>query len=276
MPRARRGGHRPRVHGPALRCRPSARIVHDAACSTSPRRASRSSRSRSRRATSSGAAARAARVDAPARVRNVPTTGGGSTPRASIPTTAADSEDLAKFPFTTKADLREDYPFGMFAVPRERVARIHASSGTTGQPTVVGYTEQDLDTWADLMARSIRAAGGRPGDRVHVAYGYGLFTGGLGAHYGAERLGCTVIPVSGGHDRAPGAADPRLRARHHHGDALVHAHDPRRARAAGRGPARLLVARSASSARSRGPRTCAPRSRPASTCTRSTSTGCPR
>jgi phenylacetate-CoA ligase len=107
-------------------------------------------------------------------------------------------EDLSRFPFTTKEDLRAAYPFGMFAVPRERVARVHASSGTTGQPTVVGYTQKDLDTWSDLMARSIRAAGGRPGDRVHVAYGYGLFTGGLGAHYGAERLGCTVIPVSGG------------------------------------------------------------------------------
>src|SRR5215213_2658885 len=106
--------------------------------------------------------------------------------------------DLARFPFTTKADLRDHYPFGMFAVPRERVNRVHASSGTTGKPTVVGYTADDLDIWSELMARSIRAAGGRPGDMVHVAYGYGLFTGGLGAHYGAERLGCTVIPVSGG------------------------------------------------------------------------------
>ncbi|TXS40008.1 phenylacetate--CoA ligase PaaK [Streptomyces sp. OR43] len=106
--------------------------------------------------------------------------------------------DLARFPFTTKADLRDNYPFGMFAVPEERVRRIHASSGTTGRPTVVGYTEKDLDTWADVVARSIRAAGGRPGQKVHVAYGYGLFTGGLGAHYGAERLGCTVIPASGG------------------------------------------------------------------------------
>ena len=106
--------------------------------------------------------------------------------------------DLARFPFTTKADLRANYPFGMFAVPREQVARVHASSGTTGRPTVVGYTAADVDTWAELMARSIRAAGGRPGDLVHVAYGYGLFTGGLGAHYGAERLGCTVVPVSGG------------------------------------------------------------------------------
>ncbi len=106
--------------------------------------------------------------------------------------------DLARFPFTTKADLRANYPFGMFAVPREQVARVHASSGTTGTPTVVGYTAADVDTWAELMARSIRAAGGLPGDLVHVAYGYGLFTGGLGAHYGAERLGCTVVPVSGG------------------------------------------------------------------------------
>ena len=106
--------------------------------------------------------------------------------------------DLARFPFTTKADLRENYPFGMFAVPREQVARVHASSGTTGKPTVVGYTRDDIDTWAEVMARSIRAAGGRPGDVCHVAYGYGLFTGGLGAHYGAERLGCTVVPVSGG------------------------------------------------------------------------------
>ncbi|MCB4789680.1 MULTISPECIES: phenylacetate--CoA ligase PaaK [unclassified Delftia] len=106
--------------------------------------------------------------------------------------------DLARFPFTTKKDLRENYPFGMFAVPRQKVARVHASSGTTGKPTVVGYTLKDLDNWANLVARSIRAAGGRPGDMVHVAYGYGLFTGGLGAHYGAERAGCTVVPMSGG------------------------------------------------------------------------------
>jgi phenylacetate-CoA ligase len=106
--------------------------------------------------------------------------------------------DLSKFPFTTKHDLRANYPFGMFAVPREQVARIHASSGTTGKPTVVGYTLKDIDTWANLVARSIRAAGARAGDLVHVAYGYGLFTGGLGAHYGVERAGCTVIPMSGG------------------------------------------------------------------------------
>ncbi len=107
-------------------------------------------------------------------------------------------EDLAKFPFTSKQDLRENYPFGLFAVPRDKIVRIHASSGTTGKPTVVGYTQADIDLWSDLMARSIRAAGGRPGMKVHNAYGYGLFTGGLGVHYGAERLGCTVIPVSGG------------------------------------------------------------------------------
>jgi phenylacetate-CoA ligase len=114
------------------------------------------------------------------------------------PRDLASLEDLAKFPFTTKLDLRDNYPFGMFAVPREKVVRIHASSGTTGRPTVVGYTAKDIDTWATVMARSIRAAGGRPGDIVHVAYGYGLFTGGLGAHYGAEKLGLTVIPMSGG------------------------------------------------------------------------------
>jgi phenylacetate-CoA ligase len=106
--------------------------------------------------------------------------------------------DLGRFPLTSKADLRDNYPFGLFAVPREQVSRVHASSGTTGRATVVGYTAGDLDVWATVMARSIRAAGGRPGHLVHVAYGYGLFTGGLGAHYGAERLGCTVVPVSGG------------------------------------------------------------------------------
>ena len=106
--------------------------------------------------------------------------------------------DLARFPFTNKADLRDNYPFGLFAVPREEVVRIHASSGTTGKPTVVGYTRNDIEVWSDVMARSIRAAGGRSGDIAHIAYGYGLFTGGLGAHYGAERLGCTVVPISGG------------------------------------------------------------------------------
>ena len=106
--------------------------------------------------------------------------------------------DLSRFPFTVKSDLRDNYPFGMFAVPRDQIARVHASSGTTGKPTVVGYTAQDVDTWASLVARSMRASGTRPGDTVHIAYGYGLFTGGLGAHYGAEKLGCTVVPVSGG------------------------------------------------------------------------------
>jgi phenylacetate-CoA ligase len=106
--------------------------------------------------------------------------------------------DLSKFPFTVKSDLRDNYPFGMFAVPREDIIRIHASSGTTGKPTVVGYTRNDIDAWADCVARSMRASGVRKGDIVHVAYGYGLFTGGLGAHYGGERLGCTVVPISGG------------------------------------------------------------------------------
>jgi phenylacetate-CoA ligase len=114
------------------------------------------------------------------------------------PDECKDLSDVAKFPFTSKADLRDNYPFGMFAVPREQVVRIHASSGTTGRATVVGYTRQDLDTWSAVMARSIRAAGGRPGHILHNAYGYGLFTGGMGAHYGAEKLGCTVVPVSGG------------------------------------------------------------------------------
>ncbi|MGW5147791.1 phenylacetate--CoA ligase PaaK [Rhodococcus koreensis] len=114
------------------------------------------------------------------------------------PSDLKDLSDLAKFPFTAKADLRANYPFGMFAVPQEKVSRIHASSGTTGRPTVVGYTANDISNWADLIARSLRAGGVKPTDKVHVAYGYGLFTGGLGAHYGAERLGCTVIPMSGG------------------------------------------------------------------------------
>jgi phenylacetate-CoA ligase len=114
------------------------------------------------------------------------------------PSDCSSLADLAKFPFTTKADLRESYPFGLFAVSMDRIVRIHASSGTTGKPTVVGYTAKDIDTWSHVMARSIRAAGARPGDKVHVAYGYGLFTGGLGAHYGAERLGLAVIPLGGG------------------------------------------------------------------------------
>ena len=125
-------------------------------------------------------------------------TGAASTPPASTPDDCRSLADLARFPMTTKQDLRDNYPFAMFAVPQAQVRRIHASSGTTGRPTVVGYTATDIETWATVMARSIRAAGGRPGDKVHVAYGYGLFTGGLGAHYGAEKLGCTVIPASGG------------------------------------------------------------------------------
>src|SRR5260370_37818973 len=122
--------------------------------------------------------------------------------------------DLARFPFTTKEDLREAYPFGFFAVPREQIARIHASSGTTGRPTVVGYTRNDLATWSNLVARSIRAAGGRAGMTVHVAYGYGLFTGGLGAHYGAQAAGGTVIPVAGGHTGKKVAMIRRFAARH--------------------------------------------------------------
>jgi phenylacetate-CoA ligase len=106
--------------------------------------------------------------------------------------------DLSKFPFTSKQDLRDNYPFGLLAVPRRQLSRVHASSGTTGKPTVVGYTAKDIDTWANVVARSIRAAGGQPGDMLHNAFGYGLFTGGLGIHYGAERLGCTVVPMSGG------------------------------------------------------------------------------
>src|ERR1700722_6727629 len=131
--------------------------------------------------------------------------------------------DLTRFPFTTKEDLRQAYPFGFFSVPRVQVARIHASSGTTGKPTVVGYTRYDLATWGNLVARSIRAAGGRAGMTVHVAYGYGLFTGGLGAHYGAEAAGCTVIPMS---DGKTGAADSRFRARHHHGHPELYARHP--------------------------------------------------
>jgi phenylacetate-CoA ligase len=114
------------------------------------------------------------------------------------PTDCRSLADLAKFPFTSKADLRDTYPFGLFAVPMDKVVRVHASSGTTGKATVVGYTAKDLDTWSQVMARSMRAMGARPGDRVHVSYGYGLFTGGLGAHYGAERLGLTVVPLGGG------------------------------------------------------------------------------
>ena len=129
---------------------------------------------------------------------NVPATRARFEAAGVHPDDLTELSDLRRFPMTTKADLRDAYPFGLLAVPRERLARVHASSGTTGTPTVVGYTQADLDAWSHLMARSMHAAGTRPGDLVHVGYGYGLFTGGLGAHYGAERLGCTVVPVSGG------------------------------------------------------------------------------
>src|ERR1700692_2108272 len=122
--------------------------------------------------------------------------------------------DLAKFPFTVKTDLRDNYPFNMFAVPREKLVRVHASSGTTGKPIVVGYTRADIDMWSDVMARSIRAAGGRTGMIIHNSYGYGLFTGGLGVHYGAERLGCTVVPVSGGMTERQGPAIKELNTPH--------------------------------------------------------------
>ena len=123
--------------------------------------------------------------------------GPSSMPRVT-PATLKSLDDIRRFPFTTKTDMRDTYPFGLFAVPREQVVRLHASSGTTGKATVVGYTQADVDLWTDLMARCMACAGAKPGDIVHNAYGYGLFTGGLGAHYGAERLGCTVVPVSGG------------------------------------------------------------------------------
>jgi phenylacetate-CoA ligase len=139
-----------------------------------------------------------ARLDAAPRLRERPALSPPPFEQAGVAPSASGPAGLGGFPFTTKADLRANYPFGMFAVPQAQVARVHASSGTTGKPTVVGYTQEDIATWAALVARSIRAAGGRPGMMVHVAYGYGLFTGGLGAHYGAEALGCTVIPVSGG------------------------------------------------------------------------------
>ncbi|MFC7546539.1 hypothetical protein [Plantactinospora sp. GCM10030261] len=183
--------------------------------------------------------------------------------------------DLAGLPFTGKSDLRDNYPFGMFAVPRERVARLHASSGTTGRPTVVGYTADDLTTWARLVARSIRAAGGRAGDRVHVAYGYGLFTGGLGAHYGAEELGCTVIPVSGGMTERQVTLirdfEPDLiMVTPTYFLAIVDEMERQ-----GVDPGRPRCG-SASSAPSRGPRTCAPRSNSGRACTPWTSTACPR
>ena len=163
-------------------------------------------------------------------------------------------DDLKSFPFTTKEDLRQNYPFAMFAVPMTEIVRIHASSGTTGKPTVVGYTRGDIELWSALIARSIRAAGGRPGDKMHVAYGYGLFTGGLGFHYGAEHLGCTVIPVSGGFYRAAGPAHYRLQAR----DAVLSARDSNSiGKASMRGNPRSS---SCYAAPSRGPRPCAAKS----------------
>src|SRR6202051_2709372 len=132
------------------------------------------------------------------------------------PSDFRDFSDLAKFPFTVKTDLRDNYPFNMFAVPREKLVRVHASSGTTGKPSVVGYPRADIGIWSDVMARSIRAAGGRTGMIIHNAYGYGLFTGGLGVHYGAEKLGCTVVPVSGGMTERQGAAVNRFRAGNTH------------------------------------------------------------
>ena len=135
--------------------------------------------------------------------------------------------DLSKFPFTYKNDLRTNYPFGLFAVPRDQIIRVHASSGTTGKPTVVGYTKNDIDMWSNMVARSIRASGTSAGDVVHIAYGYGLFTGGLGAHYGAERLGCTVVPVSGRYDRTPSDTDRRFQTLYDHGDTVLHAQHSR-------------------------------------------------
>ena len=149
--------------------------------------------------------------------------------------------DLAKFPFTVKQDLRDTYPFGMFAVPREQLSRIHGSSGTTGKPTVVGYTKKDIDTWADLIARSIYASGGRPGDIAHIAYGYGLFTGGLGAHYGAERLGCTVVPISGGMTERQVTLIEDFKPRIIMVTPVLHALDPGRVPPPGPRPARELA-----------------------------------
>ena len=184
--------------------------------------------------------------------------------------------DLAKFPFTVKTDLRDNYPFNMFAVPREKLVRVHASSGTTGKPIVVGYTQADIDTWSDVMARSIRAAGGRTGMIIHNAYGYGLFTGGLGCALRRRKARLHRGADLRRHDRAAGAAHQRFPARHHHGDAELHAGDPRRVQAAEARPAQIARSRSASSAPSPGPMRCAARSRTPSTWTRPTSTACPR
>ena len=183
-------------------------------------------------------------------------------------------EDLAKFPFTTKHDLRDNYPFGLFAVPQDKIARIHASSGTTGKPTVVGYTKKDIDTWSGLMARSIRASGGRPGMKVHISYGYGLFTGGLGAHYGAEALGCTVIPVSGGMTERQVQLITDFKP-----DIIMVTPSYMLAildefRAKGLDPRAIVAARSGFSAPSPGPIPCARKSKRRSASTRSISTAC--
>jgi phenylacetate-CoA ligase len=168
-------------------------------------------------------------------------------------------DDLGRFPFTAKADLRDAYPYGMFAIPREKCVRIHASSGTTGRPTVVGYSARDIELWADLMARSLHAGGARPGDVIHNAYGYGLFTGGLGAHYGAERLGCTVVPMSGGF----GERQVQLIAEFGARVVLMTPATCWRSPTSSSARASIRATRlwrSASSAPSRGPRACAPRS----------------
>ena len=239
-------------------------------------RRSGADRDRQPRRTAGLAAAAPARVAAALPTTTCRTTGRRSSARACTRTTCARWRTWPNSRSPTKADLRDNYPFGMFAVPREQVVRIHASSGTTGKPTVVGYTQADIDNWSDLVARSIRAAGGRAGDIVHVAYGYGLFTGGLGAHYGAERLGCTVIPMSGGQTEKQVQLINDFKPRHHHGHAQLHAGDHRGIPAPGHGPARDVASRSASSAPSRGPRRCGARSRPAPASMRSTSTACPR
>jgi hypothetical protein len=184
--------------------------------------------------------------------------------------------DLSKFPFTTKRDLRDTYPFGMFAVPQDKLARIHGSSGTTGKPTVVGYTKGDIDIWADLVARSIRAAGGRPGDMLHNAYGYGLFTGGLGAHYGAERLGCTVVPISGGMTERQVTLINDFKPSVIMVTPFLHAVDPGRVPPPGAGPARILAEGRHLRRRAVDQRHAAGDRGQPSTCTPSTSTVCPR
>ena len=273
--RARRGVPRPLVphEGPSgRRLRPTGDTPHarQAPCPRRPR-ADRDARAATNSRPCSCSACRT-RCGAP--TRTCRTTARPSTRKGVHPSDLKSLADLRQFPFTDKQDLRANYPFGMFAVPREQVVRVHASSGTTGKPTVVGYTQNDIDTWADLMARSIRASGGRRGDIVHVAYGYGLFTGGLGAHYGAERLGCTVVPMSGGQTEKQVQLIVDFKPGHHHGDAELHAGDRRGVPPPGHGPARDVACRSASSAPNPGPRRCGATSSAAPTSTRSTSTAC--